>query len=328
MIARRYEMQQKINILAEKLKDYRADEILNPQAENIRRWLSQFSEQNQEVILDEMIYICKKLYFSEQRFNDFLKRLVEKYDINFWKDMSLLDIQKNGSSQKKMVEKLKELLSKQNIYISINDYSKVNYLYLDDFLYTGVKLKGDIEYLLDNIPDNSKIHVCYIGYFSFGEYIIEKNCKNGIAISIDGENKFENRKACKDVSDVLLPTDELYNLEQVRNFLTDDSKCIKRNSNKNTENYCYDSYYIFSSQKNRQILENEFTLAGLKIINSLTNKGSWKPLGFSSFDNLGFGAMVFNYRNCPNNAPLCLWWGDWDNNPVWYPLFQRTTYSN
>ena len=321
-------MQKKIDILAKILKDYRADKMLNPQAENISIWLSQFSEQNREIILDEMIYICKKLYFSEQRFNDFLIRLVKKYDIDFWKDVSVLDIQTKGHSQKKMVEKLQELLSKENIDISINNYSKVIFLYLDDFLYTGAKLQDDIDNLLDDVPNNSKIHACYIGYFSFGEYNIEKNYKNGIKIFIDGENKFENRKACKDVSDTLLPTDELYNTEQVRNFLTDDSKCIKRDSNKNTKNYCYDSYYIFSSQKNRQILEEEFTLAGLKIINRLANKGNWKPLGFSSFDNLGFGAMVFNYRNCPNNAPLCLWWGDWDNNPVWYPLFQRKTYSS
>jgi hypothetical protein len=88
---------------------------------------------------------------------------------------------------------------------------------------------------------------------------------------------------------------------------------------------------IFSSETNRQILEEEFTLAGIKINNAMSDDLSkrkyWKPLGVSSFSGLGFGALVFSYRNCPNNTPLAFWWGDWNEGNIWYPLFQRKTYS-
>ena len=56
-----------------------------------------------------------------------------------------------------------------------------------------------------------------------------------------------------------------------------------------------------------------------------------RPLGFSSFG-VGFGSTIVTYRNCPNNAPLALWWGDPNahhNHPFsrWYPLLQRRTYE-
>ena len=77
-------------------------------------------------------------------------------------------------------------------------------------------------------------------------------------------------------------------------------------------------------------IRDRFTLAGLKINSSIRDqnkKAYWKPLGLSTFRGLGFGAMVTTYRNCPNNTPLALWWGDWDGNQVWTPLFNRKTYN-
>ena len=67
---------------------------------------------------------------------------------------------------------------------------------------------------------------------------------------------------------------------------------------------------IFSSEKGRQLLERELLLAGIRI-RSLSRQPSraMRPLGFSPFG-LGFGSMIVTYRNCPNNAPLALWWGD------------------
>ena len=56
-----------------------------------------------------------------------------------------------------------------------------------------------------------------------------------------------------------------------------------------------------------------------------------KPLGYSLFDP-GFGSMFVTYRNCPNNCPLALWYGNPEypsNHPFsrWYPLFPRKTYD-
>ena len=77
------------------------------------------------------------------------------------------------------------------------------------------------------------------------------------------------------------------------------------------------------------MLESEFVIAGAKIRAMAENPNpSMRPLGYSPFG-VGFGSMIATYRNCPNNCPLAIWWG----NPKatagalhWYPLLQRETY--
>lgn len=91
-------------------------------------------------------------------------------------------------------------------------------------------------------------------------------------------------------------------------------------------------YNVFSSEEGRQLLERELLLAGMRIRAFCKNPNrALRPLGFSSFA-LGFGSMIVTFRNCPNNCPLALWWGDPHaglNHPFskWYPLFPRKTYA-
>ena len=90
---------------------------------------------------------------------------------------------------------------------------------------------------------------------------------------------------------------------------------------------------VFSSEEGRQLLERELLLAGMRIrLLSREPYPMMRPLGFSPFG-LGFGSTIVTYRNCPNNTPLALWWGD----PLadaahpfahWYPLVQRRTYAS
>lgn len=85
---------------------------------------------------------------------------------------------------------------------------------------------------------------------------------------------------------------------------------------------------IFIDEENRCILEEQFVKAGLRILNTITNKGSWKPLGLEGFDSYGFGSTIITYRNCPNIAPLALWWGDQTDSNSWYPLVPRIGYNS
>ena len=80
---------------------------------------------------------------------------------------------------------------------------------------------------------------------------------------------------------------------------------------------------LFSSEEARNLLEQEFLKAGVKIRQECPNLGdTQRPLGHSTLVTLGFGSLLITFRNCPNNAPLALWVGD-----PWYPLFPRTTNS-
>ena len=88
----------------------------------------------------------------------------------------------------------------------------------------------------------------------------------------------------------------------------------------------------FSSEDVRMLLDREMLLDGM-LIRSFSQSPSraLSPLGFSAYG-LGFGSMIVTYRNCPNNTPLALWWGDPEapsNHPFsrWYPLLPRKTYN-
>ena len=89
---------------------------------------------------------------------------------------------------------------------------------------------------------------------------------------------------------------------------------------------------VFSSEQGRQLLEREFLLAGMRIRSFCQNPNpAMRPLGFSAFG-VGFGSLIVTFRNCPNNSPLALWWGDpsaLPNHPFsrWRPLFPRKTYA-
>jgi len=79
---------------------------------------------------------------------------------------------------------------------------------------------------------------------------------------------------------------------------------------------------IFDDGKNRALLEDQFLRRSCQI--ALDNQipvahGRPRPLGFGF--GFGFGSLVVTYRNCANNNPLALWWGN--ENEEFPPLFPR-----
>lgn len=315
-------MNQLILELATIFKDYRKDEGLNPTPQIIERWINQFTPENREIILSEMIHIFKKMYLSENDIDTFLQGLIGNQQLTqnnpqyFWQNVSLLDIQNEGGSQHVMVKKFKTLILKTlNINVAINDYSKQHYIYLDDFLFSGMKLRTDLTTFSNSSPQHAKLDVIYIGYFTSGEYFVrekwfKQNNPKNIRLSIWRLLELENKNNCHNVSDILLPSTALIEEDEtIKNYCNEQGQYVARNLNQ-APNYHCKGNGIFSCEENRKILEKEFTLAGLRINSSIhdTNKRLyWKPLGLTPFKGLGFGAMISTYRNCPNNTPLALW---------------------
>ena len=82
---------------------------------------------------------------------------------------------------------------------------------------------------------------------------------------------------------------------------------------------------VFPDPAARRTLESALLDAGMDILGRMSRR--WPPLGFAG-DRiqdrpLGFGTLAVSFRNCPNNAPLALWWDTQD----WIPLFPRRTYA-
>jgi len=125
-----------------------------------------------------------------------------------------------------MVRKFKNFLWQYlKINIAINDYSKSHYIYLDDFLFSGMKLRTDLTTFMQYAPYNAKIDIIYIGYFTNGKWFtidewFSKNNKKNINLTIWRSIRLENSYNCQNKSDILLPTNDILNYNIVNKYFT------------------------------------------------------------------------------------------------------------
>lgn len=317
--------------IAATMADYREGDLAAPTPQNVDRWVKQFDEDSQLPILREMDHVLKCTYFSRKRTRQFLgglfktQKLVGDDPCAFWKGVKFLDIQGGGASQKEMLALFSKVLKKECGY-EVPDCGKEPsaFLYLDDAIFTGNRVRRDLEkWIKSDAPADAKLHVVVIatheGSYFHRNKVGEAAKAAGKKISITWWNalNLENRKKYTDTSDVLRPVvipadpavqayvNAMHYKPQLRSAGQVGAKGI------------------FSSDAGRQLLEEQFLKAGVRIRQMCPLLGeSQRPLGHMSLEGLGFGSLIVTFRNCPNNAPLALWAGD-----PWYPLFQRTTNS-
>jgi hypothetical protein len=169
-----------------------------------------------------------------------------------------------------------------------------------------------------------------MAYHALGQYYADKRLKEAIdnsgkkiQISYWRAIALENRRFQKDSSDVLWPA-VIPNDAGVQAYVASEKK-FPLDPRKPGG-----ALGVFSSEAGRQVLESEFLIAGVKIRSLTGALNEWyRPLGCGSFG-VGFGSLITTYRNCPNNCPLALWWGDPEATSGalhWYPLLPRKTYA-
>ena len=331
---------QLLGSIAATVADYRAGELASPTPEHVDRWVCQFSDDVQVPLLRELAHVLKKTYFARDRVIRFLGKLVTNDDLaganppDFWRRANFLDIQRNGDSQRSMLEIFAESLSAK-YEIDLDDCGVLggDFVYLDDGMFGGNRVGNDLEsWIKDDAPGRAIVHVIVIALHTGGQWLANGRLKKVIAASgkaIDIKYwravTVENRKTYKRDAQVLWPS-ELPDDTLLEAYVAKPHKFPfePRPQGGNPG--------LFSSEAGRQILERELLLAGVEILASCANpKDTMRPLGFSPFG-LGFGSTIVTFRNCPNNCPLALWWGDPNakaSNPLsnWYPLFSRKTYN-
>jgi hypothetical protein len=251
----------------------------------------------------------------------------------YWARANFLTIQKAGQSQKEMVSLFAGALQqKSGLDLSKCGAAGGDYVYLDDVLFTGGRVATDLQaWITGMAPANAVVHVILMALHTSGHYYITSNrLKKAIAESRKEIKicfwrliELKNQKNQKDESDVLWPAVVPADAA-VRAYVDAEKKypLAMRNAG--------GALGVFSSEAGRQLLEGEFLIAGVKI-RSLTQspKDFIRPLGCGNFG-VGFGSLLATYRNCPNNCPLALWWGDPDaiaGALHWYPLLPRKTYA-
>ena len=328
--------------IADTIKDYRAGEIAQPTPDHVGRWIAQFDKEVRVPLLRELDHVLQKIYFSKSDVSTFFasqidhKGLAGKQARKFWRSAHLLDIQEHGHSQSDIRGLFGDALEdKYDLDINICGSSGGAFIYLDDVLFSGGRVCGDLStWIRQDSPIKSTVHILVIATHRLGEWQCTKRLKEvadesqkDVDINCWAIARFENRKAYRNRSEVLWPI-KLPDDAAVQAYVAEEQKFPfePRKPGGKLE------HPIFSSESGRQLLEREFLLAGIQIRSFSENPNrALRPLGFSAFG-LGFGSMISTFRNCPNNCPLPLWWGDPNAAPShpfskWYPLLPRKTYS-
>jgi hypothetical protein len=326
--------------VANEIKTYRRGELPEPTPEHVDRWLHQFTPAQQLPFLREFAHVIEQTFITRKNVKDFLRRLVKNQELAgddpaaYWSAANFLSIQRNGQSQKEMLGLFSKCLEDE-CDLNLDDCGEDggDFIYLDDVMFSGTRVGSDLEpWISNDAPQSARVHVIVAAYHTLGQFLVERKLKGVIAssgkkISIKywHAHEVENQKAHKNISEVLWPT-MAPNVAEVQAYMVLPSKYPFEPRQPSAK-----AIAPFSSEAGRQVLESEFFIAGAKIrAMSESPKSVMRPLGFSHFG-VGFGSLLVTYRNCPNNCPLALWWGDPEATSGalhWYPLLQREVYSS
>lgn len=318
--------------IANTTADYRTSELPKPTPEHVNRWVEQFDPAVQVQILREMDHVLKKTYFSLQSVANFLEHLLKAEKLvgtdpcQFWQSAQFLDIQGGGNSQHEMLALFEEILQKTcGLGMAQCGENPDVFIYLDDAIFTGNRVWRDFEaWIQSDAPAEATVHIITIALHSGGQYYAKRRIE--AAANAAGKNiditwwrsiELEDRRTYTNTSDVLRPV-SIPDEPDVKQYV---EAMAYQPHLRNPGNVGSNS--LFSGEEGRNLLEQEFLKAGVKIRQMCPNLGdTQRPLGHITLVTLGFGSLIVTFRNCPNNTPLALWVGD-----PWYPLFPRATNS-
>ncbi len=342
-------------MLAKIIQNYREGELTHSlDASHIERWLSQFDEECQPIILNETLHVFKEWYFDQPRFVEYYNRIIgilsKKYsldEIGLINKAVFISTQRRGRSQCRMVEKLSEIVNSRYgccIKTQINTTDKI-YVYIDDALFTGSHARKDLIEVLCQLPSESDLNVFYlVGATSGLEYSkkeIEKTAnERNINTFFYQRFPIETRKYFKVEHDAAGSATLCFAKQQhfwpLRNVLLEsdvkeyfDSR-IKGEYRKNKYIFRHGTWEkdsgIFTTSDNRSIIEREFLKKGIIIAKQCRDNGLY-PLGYNCWPSLGFGSFCATFMNISNTCPLVLWWGNIEKKgdilDCWYPLLPR-----
>ena len=326
--------------IADTISDYRAGELPPPTPDHVDRWIRQFGTNAQLPMLQEIDHVLRQTYFSKSRVRRFFDRVIESQKLagseprEFWHAAHLLDIQQDGNSQSK-IRKLFSQAIEQKYKVVTGGAGNGVFVYLDDVLFSGGRVGNDLsKWIAEHDSSNATVHVVAIAMHRFGEWKCSQRLKTEardadkkLRFRFWAERRVENRLSHRHVSEVLWPTVIPEDAALKEYIIQQDKFSFQPRLSSGQPRW------PFSSEDGRQLLERELLLAGMQIRSLSQNPSpAMRPLGLSPFG-VGFGSMIATYRNCPNNAPLALWWGDPEarsGHPFshWYPLMQRRTYAS
>jgi hypothetical protein len=310
-----------IAVLADCVADYlkcSKEDAIN----HAKSWVNQFELEDRSTILTEISHIMTDHYFEKEWFERCLRKFIK--DKDYWGDDIKTSLQKTkfvrywkGNGQKALFGILSPLLIANHQLHSYECGSGAieRYVYLDDTLFTGgTALEGVTEWLV-TAPSGASLDLFFFFSFQSGEALLKQQLKNlfapkNIQFRIFHWKYYEDLMPAGKKIHRLYPTQDICTavnedyLNQIVDATADRTIMFRLGTQPDTET-------LFTSAEGRQVVEKAFLQRGADLLSHCNTVGAgMKPLGYGNDGTLGFGAMVFTYRNTPNNAPMVMWWGD------------------
>jgi len=256
---------------------------------HILSWVKQpsFPEEEREFILVELNHVFKELFLTAPKLVAYLKNLkaqLEVADPTFWASACLVQAQAETKSQGRMNKLFAQLFGTTVISLGSAGAFK-NVVYLDDALYTGQTLYNSLSPFKQKFK-GCAVHVCVV--------FMHKEAKQRYDWAREMLIKQQNLSAAASVQlhyQVLVGT--LYSKPDATSFFS--SPASRARLHKIFEGVA--AGFVFAGTKYKAM-----GLQGDKV--DLPN---------------GFGSPVATCSNCPNNAPVALWWPK----NGWLPLLPR-----
>lgn len=334
------EREELLESIANTISSYRAGEIDQPDAAHVDRWASQFAPDDQELFLREFDHVIKQTFFTRDQVVSFLEGLITNQRLagedpsNYWSKANFLRIQQNGQSQREMVDLFEQsLFNKLGLKLDECGSPDGDYIYLDDALFTGGRVATDLGVWIKNeAPEEAIVNIIVMALHTSGEWWLKSNRlkkpigESGKRIIVEywRAATLQNQFARRNSADVLWPC-EIPEDKAVQAYVDSLERFPFKPRSPGGH------LGVFASEEGRQLLESEFLKAGVAIRSKTQTPNDFnRPLGCGQFG-VGFGSLIATYRNCPNNTPLAIWWGDPEATSGalhWYPLLPRKTYSS
>lgn len=302
-------------------------------ADHVLKWVRQFSHDAIDVILEETHAILSQWYIGDAQITEFLTAILSYLDkhgisleqVTFWNG------QASGKSQGRILKDFSRLFPSRSLNVDFT-YRK-HIIYIDDGLYTGSKIRKEIESIIRNAPSEVEsisafVLIAYSNGFSFAQNeLVKLGRENGIKVQIERYKELCNNKDTKHCDGietyvsslgVLWPSHSLRSEPTIEAFETYlSAKGAFPLKYKSHSDY---TSQIFTSMKRQEIVEKEFLLKGLEFLpHESINKGIY-PLGYDITRSFGFGSFCATKYNISNTCPVVLWW---NVDASWYPLFPR-----
>lgn len=325
---------QRATDIAKIISNYRKGELgFELDANHVQRWANQFSEDARDAVLEETYHVLSSWYYGEAQITGFLTSIYEYLrhqevrfeNVTFWAG------QKDGKSQQLLLQDFQALFPSCDF--NIDTVQREHIIYIDDGLYTGSKLRKEIEDIIKNASSIVKtIDVFVLIAYSNGldysrDFLGSRGNQEGVSVRIERYRELCNIKKTEydhleesyvSSLGVLWPSRSLSSEPSVKMF--DDY--ISKSGAFRLKYKTHSSYssQIFNTLKGEEIVEKEFLLRGLNILsNSSFDKGIY-PLGYDINKSFGFGSFCATKYNISNTCPIVLWW---DADSSWYPLLPR-----